>query len=45
MSIVWNRVTWYSKLLALILLILVPLWGYVLGQASAKAIDPEKFTQ
>lgn len=42
MPIVWNKVTWYSKLLALILLFFVPLLGYFLGRLSVKIIDPEK---
>jgi hypothetical protein len=42
MPIVWNKVTWYSKLLALILLVGVFYLGYYLGQLSVKVIDPEK---
>lgn len=42
MPIIWNRVTWYSKLLALFLLILVFYLGFILGRFSVKVIDPEK---
>lgn len=42
MPIVWNKVTWYSKLLALILLVVVFYLGYFLGRLSVKIIDPEK---
>ena len=42
MPIIWNKVTWYSKLLALVLLIGVFYLGYFLGQLSVRIIDPEK---
>src|SRR3990167_9192827 len=45
MKIEWARVTWYSKLLALILFVLFPLTGFYLGMWYQKAISPPKQIQ
>lgn len=39
MSIEFNKVTWYSKLLALIIFILFPIIGFCLGMQYQKAVD------
>jgi hypothetical protein len=39
MKIEWNRVTWYSKLLAVILFILVlPAWTFYLGMKYEETV-------
>ena len=38
MKIHWNKVTWYSKLLALILFVALPFIGFCLGVRYGKAL-------
>src|SRR3989344_2020874 len=45
MKIEWTKVTWYSKLLALILFVLLPLTGFYLGIWYQKAISSPKQVQ
>ena len=40
MSIQYTKVTWYSKLLALILFIAMPFWGFWLGRKYERAAMP-----
>jgi len=37
MTILWNKVTWYSKLIALVLLVVLPTAGFILGMEYQKA--------
>ncbi len=38
--IVWNKVTWYSKLIAVILFLLViPAWTFYIGMQYQKTVD------
>lgn len=40
MKIVWNKVTWYSKLLALSILVIFPIIGFYLGIQYQKSKTP-----
>ncbi len=39
MKIIWNKVTWYSKLTAVILFILVLLLGVYIGRQYQQILD------
>jgi hypothetical protein len=41
MTIQYTKVTWYSKLIALILFILLPVWGFYLGRKYERAAMPQ----
>lgn len=41
MKIQWNAVTWYSRILALILLIALPFVGFYIGTIYQQAISPQ----
>ena len=42
MKIIWNKVTWYSWSLALLIFFLTPFWGFYLGYQYGAAAG---FTQ
>lgn len=44
MKIEWNKVTWYSKTLALFLLIALPFLGFYLGSTYQSSISPTSQT-
>ena len=39
MKIEWNKVTWYSKILALILFIALPIFAFCLGMKYERALE------
>ena len=45
MKVEWNKVTWYSKLLALATVVILPFIGFILGMKYGAAIQLEKDEQ
>ncbi len=41
MNIQWNKVTWFSKFLALVIFILTPIWAFMLGAGYQAVFDQE----
>jgi hypothetical protein len=45
MKIQWNKVTWYSKLIAVVLFFLLPATGFYLGFQYQRSVSPTKSTE
>ncbi len=41
MKLEWNKVTWYSKLIALVVFVLLPIWGFMLGAWYQAVFDQQ----
>lgn len=45
MKVEWNKVTWYSKLLALAVVVILPFLGFILGMKYGAVVEREKDEQ